>query len=168
MTSLARRPVVSVIGAADATREEVASAERVGRLLAESGAIVACGGRGGVMEAVCRGAAARGGITVGILPGSDRLEGNAFLTLALPTGMGQARNAIVVLAGQAVIAIGGGTGTLSEIGLALKAGRRVIGLGTWEARDAHGAPAEILVAASPEEAVRLALEFHGVESPGGT
>jgi hypothetical protein len=159
--------VVTVIGAADATREEAAAAERVGQLLAERGAIVVCGGRGGVMEAVCRGAASHGGTTVGILPGSETGEGNAFLTIALPTGMGQARNAIVVLAGRAVIAIGGSAGTLSEIGLALKAGKRVIGLGTWNAHDARGVPAGILEASSPEQAVSLALENRSKAHPGG-
>jgi uncharacterized protein (TIGR00725 family) len=168
MTGVGRSRVVAVIGAADASPEEAMVAERVGQLLAERGAIVACGGRGGVMEAVCRGSAARGGVTVGILPGSDPGEGNAFLTIGLPTGMGQARNAILVLAGEAVIAIGGGAGTLSEIGLALKAGKRVVGLGTWDARDCHGVPAEILQASSPEQAVALAIESGSVDPRGGT
>ena len=168
MSGVGRRPVVAVIGTANASPEETMAAERVGQLLAEREAIVACGGRGGVMEAVCRGAAARGGVTIGILPGSDTGEGNAFLTIALPTGMGQARNAILVLAGQAVIAVGGGAGTLSEIGLALKAGKRVVGLGTWEARDRRGVPAGILEASSPEQAVALALESGSVDPQGGT
>jgi uncharacterized protein (TIGR00725 family) len=168
MSEAGRRPVVTVVGAANATHDETAVAERVGQLLAEQGAIVACGGRGGVMEAVCRGAAARGGMTVGVLPGSDAGEGNAFLTIALPTGMGQARNAILVLAGRAIIAIGGGAGTLSEIGLALKAGRRVIGLGTWDARDRRGATAGVLEASSPEQAVTLALESAFTDHQGGT
>jgi len=168
MSGDTRRPVVAVIGGADATQDETAAAERVGQLLAERGAIVACGGRGGVMQAVCRGATARGGMTVGILPGSDAGEGNDFLTIALPTGMGQARNAILVLAGRTVIAIGGGTGTLSEIGLALKAGRRVIGLGTWDARDRHGVRAGVLEASSPEQAVTLALEHEPMDHQGGT
>ena len=159
--------MVAVIGAANATQDEIAAAERVGHLLAERGAIVVCGGRGGVMEAVCRGAAARGGMTLGLLPGSDAGEANAYLTIALPTGMGQARNAILILAGRAVIAIGGGTGTLSEIGLALKAGRRVIGLGTWHARDGHGESAGVLEASSPEDAVTLALEGKPSDVQGG-
>jgi uncharacterized protein (TIGR00725 family) len=140
----------------------------VGELLAERGAIVACGGRGGVMEAACRGAVARGGMTVGVLPGSDAAEGNAYLTIAIPTGMGQARNAIVALAGESVIAIGGGAGTLSEIGLALKAGRRVIGLQTWNVRDRNGVPAGILEATSPEHAVTLALEGRTIDPQGMT
>jgi uncharacterized protein (TIGR00725 family) len=168
MMEVGRRPVVTIIGAAHATHEETVAAERVGQLLAERGVVVVCGGRGGVMEAACRGATARGGLTVGLLPGSDAAGGNAFLTLALPTGMGQARNAILVLAGQAVIAIGGGPGTLSEIGLSLKAGRRVIGLGTWIVRDRHGVPTGMLEASSPEQAVSLALESRPTDSHGGT
>lgn len=109
------------------------------------------------MEAVCRGAQGAGGLTLGVLPGADPAEGNPHLTVALPTGLGQARNALVVLAGRSVIAIGGGYGTLSEIGFALKTGRRVIGLGTWQAKRPHEGEAEIEVANSPEEAVELAL-----------
>jgi hypothetical protein len=168
MSEARRRPAIAVIGGAGASQAEYAAAERVGQLLAERGAVVVCGGGGGVMEAACRGAAQRGGLTVGILPGADDGAANAFLTVALPTGLGQARNALVVLAGQAVIAIGGGPGTLSEIGLALKAGRKVIGLHTWEARDPRGAPAEILTASSPEHAVALALGSIPSESQGGT
>lgn len=168
MNEVTRRPVVAVIGGADATADEMATAKAIGRLLAERGAIVVCGGRGGVMEAVCRGAAERGGMTVGLLPGPDAREGNPYLTIALPTGMGQARNAILVLAGRAVIAIGGDTGTLSEIGLALKAGKRVIGLGTWDARDGHGLPAGVLEAGSPEQAVTKALEPRTTDLRGGT
>jgi uncharacterized protein (TIGR00725 family) len=104
----------------------------VGRLVAERGAVVVCGGLGGTMEAACRGAKQAGGTTVGILPGLDRSQANPFVDVALPTGLGEARNALVVRAADAVIAIGGGYGTLSEIALALKSGKRVIGLGTWE------------------------------------
>jgi hypothetical protein len=104
----------------------------VGRLVAERGAVVVCGGLGGTMEAACRGAKQAGGTTVGILPGLDRSQANPFVDVALPTGLGEARNVLVVRAADAVIAIGGGYGTLSEIALALKAGKRVIGLGTWE------------------------------------
>jgi uncharacterized protein (TIGR00725 family) len=104
----------------------------VGRLLAERGAMVVCGGLGGTMEAACRGARAAGGTTLGLLPGLDRSDANEFVTVAVPTGLGEARNALVVRAADAVIALGGGYGTLSEIALALKAGKRVVGLGTWE------------------------------------
>jgi uncharacterized protein (TIGR00725 family) len=104
----------------------------VGRLLAARGALVVCGGLGGVMEEACRGARAGGGTTIGILPGLSRSDANPFVDVAIPTGLGEARNALVVRAADAVIAIGGGYGTLSEIALALKAGKRVVGLGTWE------------------------------------
>jgi uncharacterized protein (TIGR00725 family) len=104
----------------------------VGRLLAERGATVVCGGLGGTMEAACRGARAAGGTTLGLLPGLDRSDANPFVSMAVPTGLGEARNALVVRAADAVIALGGGYGTLSEIALALKAGKRVVGVGTWE------------------------------------
>jgi hypothetical protein len=109
------------------------------------------------MEAACRGAREAGGITIGLLPGTDSSEGNPHLTVAIATGLGQARNALVAQAGQAVIAIGGSYGTLSEIGLALKRGRKVIGLQTWKATDGEGSQAAIIEAHSPREAVDLAL-----------
>jgi uncharacterized protein (TIGR00725 family) len=148
---------VSVIGAGEAEPDLLADAEAVGRELARAGAIVVCGGRGGVMEAACRGAAAEGGVSVGLLPDADRGHANPSLTVALPTGMGELRNGLVARAGDAVIAIGGEFGTLSEIGFALKVGRPVVGLGTWElARD--GQPvAAIEVAAGPQDAVARAL-----------
>jgi uncharacterized protein (TIGR00725 family) len=107
-------------------------AEEVGRLLARRGAVVVCGGLGGVMEAACRGARGEGGTAVGILPGLDRDAANPHVSVAVATGLGEARNALVVRAADALIAVGGAYGTLSEIALALKAGKPVIGLGTWE------------------------------------
>jgi uncharacterized protein (TIGR00725 family) len=104
----------------------------VGRGLAAQGAVVVCGGLGGVMEAACRGAKQAGGHTVGILPGSDRGAANPFVDTAVPTGLGEARNALVVRAADALIAVGGGYGTLSEIAFALKAGKRVVGLDSWD------------------------------------
>jgi uncharacterized protein (TIGR00725 family) len=139
---------VAVIGPGD---EPTVAAAEVGRLLAERGAVLVCGGRGGAMEAACRGAKEADGLTVGILPGSDRSEANPFVDVVLPTGLGEARNALVVGAADAVIAIGGGYGTLSEIALALKAGKRVIGLGTWEIEGveaAEGPAAAVAVALS--------------------
>ena len=109
-----------------------------------------CGGLGGVMEAACRGAKDAGGTTVGILPGTDRAAANPFVDVAVATGLGEARNALVVRAADAVIAIGGGYGTLSEIALALKAGKRVVGLETW---DVEG----VEVADSPAAAVEAVL-----------
>jgi uncharacterized protein (TIGR00725 family) len=104
----------------------------VGRALAEAGAVVVCGGLGGVMEAACRGAKEAGGTTVGILPGHDRAEANPYVDVAIATGFGEARNALVVRAADALIAVGGEYGTLSEIALALKARKPVVGLGSWD------------------------------------
>jgi uncharacterized protein (TIGR00725 family) len=104
----------------------------VGRELGERGAIVVCGGLGGVMEAACRGAKASGATTIGILPGADRAAANEFVDVAVATGLGEARNALVVRAADALIAVGGAYGTLSEIALALKAGKRVVGIGSWD------------------------------------
>jgi uncharacterized protein (TIGR00725 family) len=138
---------VAVIGPGD---EPTVAAAEVGRLLAERGATLVCGGRGGAMEAACRGAKEADGLTVGILPGADRSEANPFVDVVVPTGLGEARNALVVGAADAVIAIGGGYGTLSEIALALKAGKRVIGLGTWEIEG-------VVAVEGPEAAVAAAL-----------
>lgn len=107
-------------------------AEEVGRALGNAGAVVVTGGLGGVMEAACRGAKAAGSTTIGILPGDQRAAANAFVDVAVPTGLGEARNALVVRTADALIAIGGEFGTLSEIALALRAGKPVIGLQTWE------------------------------------
>lgn len=149
--------IIAVIGSGDCTAEEAAAAEVVGRLLAEAGAVLVCGGRGGVMAAACRGAKSAGGLTIGILPGADAGEANPWVDVPIVTGLGDARNALVVRSADAVIAVSGGYGTLSEIAFALKWGRRVVGLGTWElARD--GRPdGGILRAETPEEAVKLAL-----------
>lgn len=148
---------VSVIGAAEAGPDVLADAGAVGRELARAGAIVVCGGGGGVMEAACRGAAAEGGVTVGLLPDGDRAHANPFLSVALPTGMGELRNGLVARAGDAVIAIAGEFGTLSEIGFALKLGRPVVGLGTWELVRGGRPVAAIEAAAGPEDAVARAL-----------
>lgn len=132
-------------------------AEAVGRMLAERGAVVVCGGLGGTMEAACRGAKDGGGTTLGILPGFDRADANPYVDVAVATGLGEARNALVARAADALIAVGGEWGTLSEIALALRAGKRVVGLGTWELAKA-GRPVEgIVAAANAAEAVELAL-----------
>lgn len=150
--------LISVCGGADASSEHFALAERVGELLAESGAIIFCGGGNGVMEAVCKGASSKGGTTVGLLGGSEPDDCNPHLGVVVPTGMDEMRNVLVVRAGAAVIAIGGGYGTLSEIGFALKIGKPVIGLRTFEIF-MDGVQVEgIRYVQTPEEAVRLALE----------
>ena len=127
---------VAVVGPDPLPGERVdsllAHAEAVGAELARRGAVLICGGLGGAMEAACRGARGAGGTTVGILPGMDREHANPYVDVAIPTGMGEMRNALVVRAADAVIAVGGGFGTLSEIALALKAGKPVVGIETWE------------------------------------
>lgn len=144
-------------GSGAAPPSELEAAEGVGRALAERGAVVVCGGLGGVMEAACRGAKGAGGATLGILPGLERGAANAYVDVAVATGLGEARNALVVRAADALIAVGGEWGTLSEIALALKAGKRVVGLGSWELRRG-GRPVEgVLAAGEPEEAVAIAL-----------
>jgi len=127
------RSWIAVVGPGDASPDELAAAEDVGALVAEARCGLVCGGLGGVMEAACRGARSRGGLTLGLLPGTDRDAANGWVVVAVPTGLGEARNALVVRAADAVIAVGGGWGTLSEIALALKAGLPVVGLGTWDA-----------------------------------
>ena len=123
---------VAVIGASQASPEQVEHAHAAGRRLAELGAVVVTGGRGGVMEAASRGAKEGGGRTVGILPGLDRSEANAYLDVSLPTGIGEMRNGLVARAAEAVVAVGGAWGTLAEIAFARAAGTPVFGVGTWE------------------------------------
>ena len=145
--------MVAVIGAGACDTATAARAEAVGRLLAEAGCAVVTGGLGGVMEAASRGAAAAGGTTVGILPGADGAEANPHVGVAVATGMGDARNAVIANTADAFVAVGGSYGTLSEIAFALRRGKRVVSLGSWDADPA------ILRAATPEEAVRLALSL---------
>ncbi|MDQ3573643.1 MAG: TIGR00725 family protein [Actinomycetota bacterium] len=142
---------VAVVGAGEASPAAESEAETVGRLLAERGAVVVCGGLGGVMAAACRGAKSAGGTTVGILPGSDRSEANPWVDVAVPTGMGEARNAVVVRTVDAVVAVAGGYGTLSEMALALRLGRPVVTLGGWEIDG-------VQLARDPSDAVQRALD----------
>jgi uncharacterized protein (TIGR00725 family) len=149
--------IVAVVGAGECTSDEAYLAEAVGRELGAAGAILICGGGGGVMAAACRGARAAGGLTIGILPGTSPSEANADVVIPIVTGIGEARNLIIVRTARAVIAVGGEFGTLSEIAFALKLGRPVVGLRTWElSREGHPCEA-ILRARTPEEAVRVAL-----------
>jgi uncharacterized protein (TIGR00725 family) len=124
-------PYIAVVGPGGASSQELWIAEEVGAGLAGLGAVVVTGGLGGVMEAACRGARSRQGRKLGILPGDDREAANGWVEIAVATGLGELRNGLVVRASDALIAIGGGHGTLSEVGFALKLGRPVIGLGTW-------------------------------------
>jgi uncharacterized protein (TIGR00725 family) len=139
-----------VCGASEATHAQLDAAREVGKLLAESGAIVINGGFGGVMAAASEGAARAGGTVIGLLPDTDRIGANPHLTISLPTGMGQARNVLVVTAAESVIAIGEGWGTLSEIAVARRLGRPVIALDSWSLKGLDSA-------ATPGEAVRRAL-----------
>jgi len=161
---MGRRLIVAVVGDGQCDAATAAEAEAVGRALAEAGATVVCGGLGGVMEAVCRGAKSAGGATVGILPGLDRRAANPYVDIPIITGMDQARNLIVVRTGQAVIAVHGGYGTLSEIAHALKAGIPVVGLGTWELARPGEAGDAIRRAETPGEAARMAVALARAES----
>ncbi len=142
---------VAVVGPGEATPAQEAAAQEVGGALARAGAVLVSGGHGGVMAAACRGAAQGGGVTVGILPGPDRRAANEWVAVAIPTGLGELRNGLIVRAADAVIAVGGAYGTLSEVALALKTGVPVIGLDTW-------AIDGIEPATSAQAAVALALE----------
>jgi uncharacterized protein (TIGR00725 family) len=144
-------PYVSVVGSGTASGELYEKAREVGRLVAERGGTVVCGGRSGVMEAAARGATERGGVAIGILPDEDRRKANEFLSFSIATGTGHARNLAVVCSGEVVIAVGGEYGTLSEIGLALKVGRPVVALASWELGE------HVSVASSSEEAVERAF-----------
>ena len=152
--SARRRAYVAVIGASRPAPEDERDAEQVGRGLAEHDAVVVTGGRGGVMAAASRGAFEGGGLVVGLLPGATREDANPWVTVAIPTGLGELRNGLVVRAADAVVAIGGAYGTLSEIALALQAGRAVFGLHTWEIEG-------VRQLASPEDAVAAALAEAG-------
>jgi uncharacterized protein (TIGR00725 family) len=145
------RKYVAVCGASDATAAQLQAAREVGRLLAEAGVVVINGGLGGVSGAASEGAARAGGTVVGILPDDDRSGANPHLTISLPTGMGQARNVLIVTAAESVIAIGEGWGTLSEIAMARRLGRPVVALDTWSVKGLESVD-------SPTDAVRRALE----------
>ena len=148
---------VGVIGEGVCSRRVAALAERVGRAIAEAGAVLLCGGLGGVMEAASRGAARAGGTVVGLLPGFEARDANRWVGIPIVTGMDQARNVILVRSCDAVIAVGGRYGTLSEIALALKLGRPVVGLGTWRLAQPEGRRVPLLTARTPEDAVARAL-----------
>ena len=141
---------VAVCGASEATDSQLAAAREVGRLLAEAGAVVINGGLGGVSGAASEGAAKAGGTVVGILPDTDRQAANTHVTISIPTGMGQARNVVIVTAAESVIAIGEGWGTLSEIAVARRLGRPVYVLDSWSVKGLESV-------STPAEAVRLAL-----------
>jgi uncharacterized protein (TIGR00725 family) len=150
-------PWIAVVGPGEAAPAELEAAEEVGAAIAEAGAILVCGGLGGVMEAACRGARSKLGVTLGLLPGTRREDANGWVQYAVPTGLGEGRNVLVVRAADAVVAIGGAWGTLSEIALALRAGTPVVGLDTWELHRGGAPVPGIVPAAGPREAVAEAL-----------
>jgi hypothetical protein len=150
-------PIIAVVGGGAVEIEVDRVAEEVGRRLAERGAIVLTGGLGGVMAAACRGARSAGGTTIGLLPGDQRSDANEWVEVAVATGLGEARNALVARASDAMIAVGGEFGTLSEIALALKLGRPVIGIDTWEIKREGVSVDPILRARDATHAVELAF-----------
>jgi uncharacterized protein (TIGR00725 family) len=150
---------IAVIGGGQCSKEEARLAEEVGRQLARKGAILVCGGLGGIMRAACRGASQERGTTIGILPGDSSQTANPYVQIPIVTGLGEARNVIVVKSAQAIIAIGGKYGTLSEISHALKNGIPVIGLNTWSLSRNGRQDKSIIPAQSPAEAVEKALDL---------
>jgi len=151
MKDIRKRIRIAVIGGSRPGRQALDTALEVGRLVARSGAVVVCGGLGGVMEAASRGAREEGGLVVGILPGNSPADANPWVDLPIATGLGYTRNALVVMNADAIIAVDGEYGTLSEIAHGLIQGKKVVGLRTWDVRG-------VTVAETAEEAVRLALE----------
>ena len=161
---MARAPIIAVCGASQATEQQLHDAAEVGRLLVAGGCVVVCGGLGGVMEACAQGVRGAGGICIGLLPGDDPSAGASDLTVAIATGMGEMRNALIVRSAAGVVAIGGAYGTLSEIGLALRLARPVAALHTWSVRPPGGdtVPDDDLHEASdPDEAVTWLLRRVG-------
>ena len=151
--------IIAVIGGHNPSPQAMQRAQEVGRLLAQRGVILVCGGLSGVMEAACRGAKEAGGTTVGILPGDDPQQANSWVDIPICTGMGYARNAIVVKSGPAVIAVDDAFGTLSEIAHALGDGIPVVGLDTWSLSINGQGDASIIPASTPEEAVDKAIQL---------
>ena len=153
------RRLVAVIGGRECSPEEALLAEEVGHELAKWGIILICGGLSGVMEAACKGASAAGGVTIGVLPGDNRQTANPYVQIPIVTGMGYARNAIIVKSAQAVIAISGSYGTLSEISHALQSGIPIIALNSWSLSKNGREDKSIIPAQNPAEAVAKALSL---------
>lgn len=149
---------VAVVGPGEASADDLAVARQVGVLLGRAGAVVVTGGLGGVMSAACEGATSVGGLTVGLLPGDDRAAANPFVRVAVPTGLGEARNALVVRCADALVAVGSSWGTLSEVALACRRGVPVVALSGWQVLDVDGREVPgVRRADSAADAVRLAL-----------
>lgn len=154
-------PTIAVIGPGDGDEQLTALGEDVGEGLGRGGATLVCGGLGGIMAAACRGAKRAGALTVGILPGAERTDANPWVDVALPTGMGEGRNILVVRAAEAVVAVDGEYGTLSEMALALKIGVPVVGLRPWELSKDGVARRAVTVAEDGAEAAGRALALAG-------
>ncbi len=154
-----KQKIIAVIGGSQCSKEEAKIAEEVGHQLARQGAILVCGGLSGVMEAACKGASSEGGVTIGILPGESRQAANPYVQIPIVTGIGYARNITVVKSAQAVIAVGGSYGTLSEISHALQSGIPVIGLNTWSLSRNSKQDNSIIPAQNATEAVDKALDL---------
>ena len=153
------KKIIAVIGGGECSPQEAETAEAVGREIAKRDAILVCGGLGGVMEAACKGAHSGGGMTIGILPGDRRQPAIPYIQIPIVTGIGYARNVVVVKSAHAVIAVGGSYGTLSEISYALQSGIPVIGLNTWSLSRRNQPDKSIILAQTPEEAVTKALDL---------
>jgi len=147
--------VIAVCGAGECSRETAETAEEVGRAVAKAGAVLICGGLGGVMEAAARGAAEAGGLTIGVLPGKRVEDANPWIKAPVATGMGEARNAIIVRSAHGVIAVAGSYGTLSEIALALKMGKPVASLSSWEVTE------DVMTGNDPLNSVKIILDAIG-------
>jgi uncharacterized protein (TIGR00725 family) len=156
---LDKKRLIAVIGGSQASKQEIKTAEDIGRELAKRGVTIVCGGLGGVMEAACRGASSEGGITIGILPGENRNEANRYVQIPIVTGMGYARNVAVVKSAQAVIAVGGSYGTLSEIGHAIQSGIPVIGIDSWSLIKGSKTNSSIITAKNAIDAVEKAFDL---------
>jgi uncharacterized protein (TIGR00725 family) len=147
---MGKQKIIGVIGAGTVDGKTLRAAETVGRLIAKKGALLVCGGLGGVMEAAAKGAKAEGGTTVGILPQTEKESSNPYIDIPVATGFGEGRNVVIVRTADALIAVGGEYGTLSEIAFALKMGKTVVGLNTWDIKG-------VIKAANEEEAVERAF-----------
>ena len=160
MNDFRHRPRIGVIGGRAADKRTLEAARQVGELIARAGAVLVCGGLGGVMAAAAAGARKADGLTIGILPGNDPAEANAQIDVPIATGLGYTRNSLVAMNSDALIAVDGGFGTLSEIAYGNIYGKPVVGLGTWKIQG-------VIVAGSPAKAVELALEAaKGARSAG--
>ena len=148
-----RKPVIAVIGAGKCSKKLRDRAGDVGRVIAENGGVLVCGGLGGIMEGAARGAKEAGGLTIGILPTDSRADANEFIDVVIPTGFGEARNILVVRTADAVVALPGKYGTLTEMAFALHAGKPLVSISAWKLGD------EIQHVDDPEEAALLALKL---------